>query len=60
MEVVAVVEETRSELLVDRPNRTKLQAFFSVITSTIQTLASAQPAYQALKTALLPFGVILP
>ena len=59
-ELLEIVDEATSELSKEKPNNTKLQTVFSTIATTIQSLASAQPAYQALKGALIPLGIILP
>lgn len=42
------------------PNNTKLLTMLNVIGITVQSYASAQPAYQALKAALIPLGITLP
>lgn len=59
-ELVEIVDDAKKELDSEKPNNTKLKSLFTTVAETIQTLASAQPAYQALKAALIPFGIILP
>ena len=59
-EVSSIVDDINSELHSGAPNNTKLRALFTTIGTSIQTLASAQPAYQALKGALIPLGILLP
>lgn len=59
-ELVEIVDETNAELEKESPNSTKLQSLFVTIGTTIQTFASAKPAYQALKGALIPLGITLP
>ena len=59
-ELVEIVNEANTELDRNSPNSTKLQSLFITIGTTIQTLASAKPAYQALKGALTPLGITLP
>jgi hypothetical protein len=59
-ELVEIVSDANNELDKATPNSTKLQSLFIAIGTTIQTLASAKPAYQTLKTALLPLGITLP
>ena len=59
-ELVEIVDEARSEIERENPDSTKLQSLFTTVATTIQTLSSAQPAYQALKGALMPFGIMLP
>lgn len=59
-ELLQIVDECESELGSGSPNNTKLLTMFMVVATSIQTIASAQPAYQGLKAALLPLGVTLP
>jgi hypothetical protein len=59
-ELLQVAGDCTKELSSDNPNSTRLLTMLSVLASSIQTVASAQPAYQALKTALLPLGITLP
>ncbi|HME42305.1 MAG TPA: hypothetical protein VKF36_04395 [Syntrophorhabdales bacterium] len=59
-ELIELVDESVVELEKNTPNNTKLRAWFDVIAGTIQVLANAGPAYRALKTALLPLGIVLP
>lgn len=59
-ELVEIIDEARNDLDRGNPNGTKLHSLFTTVATTIQTLASAQPAYQALKGALIPLGIMLP
>ena len=59
-EVLELVDETRAELAKARPNSIRLRIVASGVATAIQTIGILQPAYQALKAALLPFGVLLP
>lgn len=59
-EVLQLVEEGRTEIQKARPNGMRLGAVLSAVATAIQTAGSLQPAYQALKTALLPLGILLP
>lgn len=59
-ELVQVVDECRAEITSEKPNNTRLRALLSTVATSIQTIASAQPAYQAVKGALLPLGIVLP
>jgi hypothetical protein len=42
------------------PNSTKLLALLNLVGITVQSYASAQPAYNTLKTVLIPLGITLP
>jgi hypothetical protein len=59
-ELTQMVEETLTEIKSAQPNNTKVKAILNTLAISIQTVASAQPAYQALKSALLPLGITLP
>ena len=59
-ELVELVDDSIVELGKNNPNNTKLRACFDILCGSIQAIASARPAYQALKGALLPLGIILP
>ncbi|MEX2493893.1 MAG: hypothetical protein WD425_19290 [Nitrospirales bacterium] len=59
-ELVEIVNDSVSELSKTNPNNSRLRAFFDVLSGSIQSIASAGPAYQALKSALLPLGISLP
>ena len=59
-EVLELVDETRAELAKARPNSIRLRIVASGVATAIQSIGMLQPAYQALKAALLPFGVLLP
>lgn len=59
-ELLQMVDDSVKEVKSTNPNNTKLRTILTAIATTIQTVGSAQPAYQALKTALLPLGITLP
>jgi len=59
-EIVELVDEAETEIKKSKPNNSKLLSTFMVIAQAIQTVGSLKPAYDALKTALLPFGIALP
>lgn len=59
-QLLEIAHECSSGIESESPNDTKLLAMFNVLGTTIQSIASAQPAYQALKTALLAVGITLP
>ena len=59
-ELVEIVDEAKNELDQKNPNNTRITSLLQTIASTIQTIASAHPAYQALKSALIPLGITLP
>lgn len=59
-ELLEIADECASQMAVESPNNTKLLTMFNVLGTATQSIASAQPAYQALKMALLPLGITLP
>lgn len=59
-ELIEITEECTALTQTDNPNNSKLRALFDVLASSIQTVASAKPAYETMKTALLPLGITLP
>ncbi len=59
-ELVDLLEEGRAELEKPTPNALRIGAVLFGVATAIQTVASLQPAYQALKAALAPLGVQLP
>jgi len=59
-EIVAVADEVTKELTLEKPNRLRLTQLAVGVALTIQTIASLQPAYQAVKAALGAIGVMLP
>lgn len=59
-DLIEITDECVAELMSASPNNTKLLSMFNVLGTSIQSMASTQPAYQALKTALLPLGITLP
>ena len=59
-ELLEIADECSTQMATESPNNTKLLTMFNVLGMAMQTMASAQPAYQALKGALLPLGITLP
>lgn len=59
-ELLEIASDAEVALNSGNPNNTKLIAILNVLGTTMQSLASAQPAYQALKGALIPLGILLP
>lgn len=59
-ELLEIAAECETQLTADSPNNTKLLTMLTVLGTTVQSIASARPAYQALRTALLPLGITLP
>lgn len=59
-ELAEIAADCRQQLQDTSPNNTKLLTMFNVLATAVQGIASAQPAYLALKLALLPLGVTLP
>lgn len=59
-EIIDLVQDSREELQKPKPNNMKIRAILTQVGRTIQTFASLQSAYQLLKSALLPLGILLP
>ncbi len=59
-EVQTLVDQSKTELKKEKPALAVLRAMLSSAATTIQTVADMQPAYRALKTTLVPLGVLLP
>lgn len=59
-ELLEIAQECSSQIDSASPNDTKLFEMFTVLGTAIQSIASAQPAYLALKVAVLPLGLPLP
>ncbi len=59
-EIIELVDEANSEVAKPAPNRLKLSSTLSAIGETIRTIGSMNSVYQLFKTALLPFGIMLP
>ena len=59
-ELLELASEAKEQLAAANPNNTKLLTVFTVLATSVQAIASAQPAYLALKSALLPLGIMLP
>lgn len=59
-EMIAIANECEEQVNSVQPNNTKLLTLLTVLGTTVQSIASAPAAYNAMKTALLPLGVNLP
>jgi len=59
-EVLELVGDARSEAEKPEPNVLRLRTILLGLATTIQTIGSLQPAYQAIKGFLLQFGIQLP
>lgn len=59
-ELIEIAQDCINTINTNTPNNTKLLTMFNVLGTSIQSIASAQPAYQALKIAVLPLGINLP
>jgi hypothetical protein len=59
-ELLELAKEAQMQLASVSPNNTKLMSTFNVLATSVQAISSAQPAYQALKLAVLPLGITLP
>lgn len=59
-ELIEIADDCASQLSSETPNNTKLLTLFNTLGTAIQSISSAQPAYQALKAAVLPLGLTLP
>lgn len=59
-EVINLIEESNIELSKAQPNSTRLKSFLNGIALVIKTSEILKPAYDVLKTVLLPIGITLP
>jgi hypothetical protein len=59
-EVVELVREGSAEVQKDSPNMIKINTYIMTIASIIQGIGALGPAYALLKSAALPFGIVLP
>ena len=59
-EISEMIQESRSELDKPAPNVSRLRSLMLGIATTIQTMASLRPAYDAIKGGLALVGVTLP
>jgi hypothetical protein len=59
-ELLELADEAQEQLASSSPNSTKLLTVFNVLATAVQAIPNALPAYQALKSALLPLGISLP
>lgn len=59
-DLIAVIDDARSDASKEQPNMLRLRSLSFTIATTIQTVAALRPAYEFLKGALLPLGVVLP
>lgn len=60
LEAQDLIRETRAELEGKKPNSLRVRAALGALGSVVQTLGSAAPAYNLLKSAAALFGVPLP
>lgn len=58
--LLEIAREYSSEISSESPSETKLLDMFTVLGTTLQTLASVPAAYLVLKTSFLVFGIGLP
>jgi len=59
-ELIEIADECVAEVQSASPNNSRLRGMFDVLSSSVQAIASAPGAYQALKVALVPLGILLP
>jgi hypothetical protein len=59
-ELQEVLADIRQELARQKPNSIRLRQLAMGAATAIQTTASLRPAYEALRTALAPLGILLP
>ena len=59
-EVVELIDEARSEVRREQPNRLRLGSVLSGIGTAVQTVAATEAAYHALKAAAAMAGIALP
>ena len=59
-DIIDLIREGQIEIKKDKPNVTKLKGLFSTVATSIRTIASAKPAYEALKLALTYFSKPIP
>ena len=59
-ELQEVLADIREELTKQKPNSIRLRQLAMGAATAIQTTASLRPAYEALRTALAPLGILLP
>jgi hypothetical protein len=58
-QMLEVVDHLREAVRQARPNQSLIRGLFSVLCTTLQTLAACEPAMAALRAAALPFGIAL-
>lgn len=59
-EVNEVLDEVKDEISKNNPNRMRLSSLLIGFATTVQSIASVKPAYEALKAAALHIGIDLP
>ncbi len=59
-EIVELVEDSKAELVREKPNSTKLSYYLPAIGGAISTIAELKPAYDVLKSAASLIGISLP
>jgi hypothetical protein len=55
-----VAEDAKTGLASAHPNLTKINSYLMALSEAAQGIASARPAYDALKALLAPVGIFLP
>jgi hypothetical protein len=55
-----IIEETKFEVEKQKPNGIKVTSLLFGLATTVQSIASMKPAYEALKTAASAIGIYLP
>jgi len=59
-EVIEMVDDATIEIAKPAPNRVKLATILTGVGDAVKILGDAKETYQLLKTALLPFNIMLP
>lgn len=60
VDLADLISDVQVETAKEKPNLLRLKAGAIAVATSIQTVGALQPAYTALKAALLPFGITLP
>jgi len=58
--IIDLIRKGKIEIKQDKPNVTRLKSLLSTVGSSIGTVASVKPAYEALKLALTHFHIPIP
>jgi len=59
-DLIEIATDCETQFVSKTPNNIKLLTMLTVLGTSVQSIASARPAYLALKSALLPLGITLP